>query len=123
MRVLITGSREWEASILAPFLRAAFTTLPTNAVIVHGGAAGADTIAGDVAMDMGFTVERYPADWKRFGRGAGPVRNQAMVDLGADVCFAAPLGKSPGTRDCMRRARQAGIPVYELDAGVWRLSL
>ena len=38
-----------------------------------------------------------------------------MVDLGADVCLAFPLGESRGTRDCMRRASEAGIPVIDYD--------
>jgi hypothetical protein len=53
--------------------------------------------------------EPYPADWS-FGKSGGPVRNQKMVDAGADVCLAFPLPDSTGTVDCMERARIAGIP-------------
>jgi hypothetical protein len=32
-----------------------------------------------------------------------------MVDLGAYICLAFPIGESPGTRDCIERAEKAGI--------------
>ena len=45
---------------------------------------------------------------------AGPVRDQAMVDAGADLCvaFHRAIGNSKGTKDCLRRALAAGIPCY-----------
>ncbi|GAA3417665.1 hypothetical protein [Streptosporangium vulgare] len=43
---------------------------------------------------------------------AGHWRNQDMADLGAHLCIAAPVGRSTGTYDCMRRAKAAGIPVW-----------
>lgn len=101
--------------------------------VVHGAARGADTIAGRIATAWGMVFEPHPVtgdDWRapcqaeckpghrRIGRGgrdycpaAGNYRNQRMVDLGADVCIAFPLGVSRGTRDCMERAEAAGIPV------------
>lgn len=112
-RILITGSRNWpDAGTVYPVLAASATH--ANVVVVHGGAPGADSIAGwwvDDHPDLA-TQEVHPADWKKHGRAAGPIRNQEMVDSGADVCLAFPLGASRGTRDCMRRAAAAGIPVH-----------
>lgn len=54
--------------------------------------------------------EEHPADWQQHGRAAGPIRNTHLVALGADECLAFP-GNGPGTRDCMRKAAAAGIPV------------
>lgn len=45
---------------------------------------------------------------------AGPRRNRGMVDLGADVMLAAPLGRSYGTWNCMKFARSAGIPIVKI---------
>ena len=56
-------------------------------------------------------MEGHPAEW-RGGRLCGPERNAHMVSLGADLCLAFPLPSSRGTRNCMRLAREAGIPVY-----------
>ena len=56
-------------------------------------------------------METHPADWSTHGRAAGPIRNQQMVDRGADICLAFPTSSSIGTWDCVRRAKAAGIPV------------
>lgn len=85
-------------------------------VLVHGDCpTGVDRIAKLWSRSPfgKVTEEAHPAQWKTMGSAAGPLRNQEMVDAGADICLAFPLGESPGTRDCMRRARKAGIPVIE----------
>ena len=77
---------------------------------------GADWHAHLHAVARGWVVEAYAANWLLHGNSAGPIRNQRMVDLRpvANVCVGAPLGKSPGTRDCMARARKAGIRVVDV---------
>lgn len=116
-RILVTGSREWtqwgvvEAALRDVHLRLSRGCRPADVTVVHGGARGADTIAGLLADRMGFQVEVHPADWDRYGRSAGHRRNAEMVKLGADACIAFPIGSSPGTRGCMRLAATAGIPV------------
>ena len=111
MRILITGSRNWNdvetmIEVLSPY-----NMTRDVKTLVHGGAAGADIIAGEIAAEFGWYVEEYPADWTKHGKAAGPIRNQKMVDLGADVCLAFPLGESRGTRHCMKAAEKAGIKV------------
>lgn len=59
-------------------------------------------------------IESYPADWKRDGRGAGPIRNQRMIDEGKPhIVIAFPGGK--GTADMVMRAEMAGIPVVKVE--------
>jgi hypothetical protein len=113
MRVIITGARNWTnyAAIVT-----ALGGYDDDTVIVAGGAHGADTLAHRVAVRMGFAVEIFKADWDKYGKRAGPDRNQRMVNAGADVCLAFPLEDSVGTWDCVRRATEAGIPV-EYPAG------
>ena len=118
MRILITGSRNWTdwVSVDEAILEAVRNAAPNFDIpvtIVHGGCSGADDIAGQVAEFYAFEQEVHPADWNTHGKAAGPIRNQEMVDLGADICLAFPLGESRGTRDCMRRARKAGIRVRD----------
>lgn len=118
-RILITGSRNWTArpviaQAISDWLRTQGTTLGGAypfPVVIHGGAAGADALAGQIADNWGWSPEVHKADWSKYGRSAGHRRNARMVSLGADVCLAFPLGASPGTRGCMAIAERAGIPV------------
>lgn len=118
-RVLVTGSRRWsdvqalEGALLAVWHD--ITQLGGDMVVVHGNARGADRLADAWARRNTIPVERHPADWS-LGRRAGPLRNQAMVNLGAHLVLAFPAGAATGTRDCMRRARAAGIEVVEVEA-------
>lgn len=118
MRILITGSRDWddfhavENSILGALYDAEVSPYDDDIVVVHGDCpTGADAAADQVGRLWGFEVEAWPADWDSHGKAAGPIRNQQMVNAGADLCLAFPLGESRGTRDCVRRADAAGIPV------------
>lgn len=113
VRVLVTGSRNWEdrATMRKAMAEVAREFTGHMVTLVHGDAPGADTMAAELAVRMGFWVEAHPARWNLFGRAAGPRRNQEMVDLGADVCLAFPHPDSRGTYDCMNRADKAGIEV------------
>lgn len=79
--------------------------------VVHGGASGADSMAGKIARECFYKEEVHPADWATHGRKAGLLRNAAMVEAGADLCIAGWDGRSTGTLDTIRRCVQAGIPV------------
>src|SRR3990172_1804651 len=110
MRILICGSRMW--TDVEP-IRAYLKTLPANATIITGASAGADRIAAQVARELGLNVEEYPADWKRFGRAAGPIRNTQMLDEGEPIKVRAftrtPI--TPGTANMIAQARRKGLEV------------
>lgn len=87
--------------------------LPSDTVIIHGCAQGADLMADRWAISNGVRIEEFPADWVKHGRAAGPIRNQQMIDEGKpDIVIAAPGGA--GTADMVRRAKAVGIKVIEL---------
>jgi hypothetical protein len=115
-RVLVCGSRHWTDKSR---IRRALAQFDPGDVLIHGGAQGADTIAGEAARDLGLTVEVFPADWKTHGNAAGPIRNQRMLDEGKPHCVVAfPLPGSIGTWDMIRRANKTDIPVFmPLDGG------
>jgi hypothetical protein len=122
MRILITGSRHWtDRAPVWYVLQRICAANPGPHALVHGDCErGIDRLVVGWALDIGCeydaTHEPHPADWARNGRAAGPKRNQAMVDLGADICLAWPGPGSKGTFDCMRRAAKAGIRVVNFGA-------
>ena len=82
--------------------------------IISGCAKGADSLAIDFANTYNLDCLKFPADWKKHGRGAGPIRNQQMLDEGKpDLVVAFPGGT--GTADMVRRAKNAGVKVIEID--------
>jgi len=111
MRVLVTGGRDYnDAAVVQRTLEA---LRPHPAFVIQGGALGADLLARGWAKPSGVAVLNYPADWQTYGRRAGPLRNQRMIDEGKpDLVVAFPGGR--GTADMVKRARNAGIPVREV---------
>jgi hypothetical protein len=107
-RVLIYGSRTWtDAAAICAYV----DTLPAGTVVIHGGAMGADSIADAAAKARGFEVEVYSANWWKYGKAAGPLRNQEMVDSKPTQARGYRRGfNSPGTDDMTRRLVKAGIP-------------
>lgn len=112
MRVIVTGGRDYgdAARVWLEIVRIGMQDM--HAIIVHGAAPGADTLARFIAEDLGLVTEAHPANWNKWGKAAVPIRNQDMVDLGADLVLAFPGGADAA--DCVRRARAAGIEVREV---------
>lgn len=112
MRILCCGSRHWRDrdAIEAVLSR---HVGDGDVTVIHGGCRGADRLAGEVADALGFKVQVFEADWTRYGKSAGPVRNRRMVESGPEAAYAftANLETSRGTADCVRRLRSAGVPV------------
>ena len=82
--------------------------------VIHGGMKGADSAAGDWAKSEGAKVTAYPADWKTYGKAAGPIRNRRMLDEGKpDIVVALPGGR--GTADMVRQAEDRGVPVVKIE--------
>lgn len=79
--------------------------------VIEGGANGADRLAARFAnFYQSVEHEPYPADWTKYGKAAGFIRNQQMLDEGKpDLVIAFPGGR--GTADMVARARKAGIEV------------
>ena len=114
MKILVTGDRMLQNYQMVETIIAYID--PT--VVVHGGARGADTLAAEAARTIGATVKKYRADWNEYGRAAGPIRNQQMIDdehtteepIDMCVAFHDRIKTSRGTKDMVRRALRAKIP-------------
>jgi hypothetical protein len=120
-RVLVTGSRNW------PFPERVWEKLDAEAtrawqsglamVVVHGACpTGGDKDAEDWVKRRKLTgwpvsSEPHPANWTSLGAKAGPLRNNHMVSLGADVVLAFVLDESKGASGCLKAARKAELLV------------
>jgi len=69
--ILVCGDRYWADK---DAIRRVLEILHPE-VVIHGGAKGADSLAGEVANDLNIATEVYPAQWSLYGKGAGPIRN------------------------------------------------
>lgn len=113
-RILVTGSRDWQHPEVASFILSAEFVRHPDALLIHGAAPGLDVQARDIALACGGKQKGFRANWKEHGKNAGIIRNQKMVNYGADVCYGFPIDPpgGRGTRDCMKRAHAARIPVW-----------
>lgn len=144
VRILVTGSRQWDDADRIALVLKGVREQPhfSTAVLVHGGARGADLLAAKAWADMGGRLHLYRAKWEQCARTcppghrkkragasycptAGHRRNAAMVNDGADLCLAFTRNGSKGTAGCVSLAQRAGIPVLSFgydrpaDEGVW----
>lgn len=79
-------------------------------VIISGCARGADTLGLRYASENTFDVEEYPADWDKYGKKAGYVRNVEMAE-NADALIAFWNGKSKGTKHMIDIAMERNLPI------------
>jgi len=111
-RVLVCGGRDFaDCAMMERHLQDLKNSRGISAII-HGGARGADSLAGDFAQRHGIPVQVFPADWNAHGRGAGPIRNAQMLKEGLpDIVVAFPGGR--GTTNMIGISRKAGVEVVE----------
>jgi YspA, cpYpsA-related SLOG family len=115
MRILVCGGRDYtDRDKVYEVLDTLYEEfMPSFDGIIEGGAKGADSFAKKWAIDYNLTLWSFPADWKQYGKAAGAIRNQQMLDEGKpNLVVAFPGGK--GTADMVRRALKAGIGVIEV---------
>lgn len=119
MRILITGSRDWDDEQLIEDALEFWSELATGqqTTLISGACpTGADAIAEKLAERWGWTIERHPADWSTHGKRAGYLRNKEMVDSKPDLCVGFVKNNSRGATMTLRLAEEAGIPTRRYDA-------
>ena len=110
MVVLVCGGRAyWNRNKVFEVLDAIHAETPITKVVT-GIAAGADTLGYMWAAANSIERPTYPANWDKYGKSAGHIRNQEMLDCEpVDLVVAFPGGR--GTSDMIRRATKKGIKV------------
>jgi len=110
LKVLVCGGRDFNDAMTLGSWLGGIHKKQGIGLLIHGGARGADFMAGKFAEWAGIPVKEYHADWQKHGRAAGPIRNQQMLDEGKpDLVVAFDGGR--GTADMIARAEKAGVRV------------
>lgn len=113
LAVLVCGGRYYQNTKQLYRIMDAIQALYGFKILIHGGATGADELAGKWAQERDLKKIVVKAKWEKYGKSAGPLRNQAMLDMFAPDLIIAFEGGA-GTADMVRRAKLAGVPVKEI---------
>lgn len=118
------GSRTFDKpNVIYTMLDGLFMQYGLDLVVIEGAAPGADSIAGtwaDNCLDPNNHL-RFPADWERYGKAAGPIRNKQMLVEGQpDEVWAfvdKPLETSRGTLNMTQQAEHADVTFVVIEVG------
>lgn len=120
MKIVVAGSRTvTERDVHQAFAYCSWVNLASE--IVSGTAKGADTFGENWARDKGVPTRRMPADWDKYGKKAGPIRNRQMAEV-ADGLIAIWDGRSRGTKSMIEFAKELGlrVAVFRTDDGTYQ---
>lgn len=110
MKTIIAGSRDaWPDDVENAMSACPFRDEITE--VISGGAVGADSLGESWARRREISVQFFPADWERYGRAAGPIRNKQMAD-NAEALIAIWDGKSRGTKNMIEIAKDLHLQVF-----------
>lgn len=113
MRVLVCGGRDFIDYGLVYRTLDKIKDQEIVSCVIHGGARGADSLGKRWADETETPSREFPADWNRYGKSAGYVRNKQMLDEGRpNLVVAFPGGK--GTYMMIKLAKEAGLEVLEI---------
>jgi hypothetical protein len=112
-RVLVCGGRHYNDAERIFDVLNSYDHDYDFSILIHGAAPGADSQAARWAEIGNLRTYAFPANWKKHGKAAGPMRNQRMIEEGKpDLVIAFAGGR--GTADMVNRAKAAGIEVIEV---------
>lgn len=109
LKVIVAGGRDFDD--YEQLCVALAEKLNKTDIIISGGAKGADTLAEKYAKEFGHEFELFPAEWKKFGNAAGPIRNLEMAEEG-DKLIVFWNGTSSGTKNMIKIATKKNIPMF-----------
>jgi len=120
MKIIIAGTRNFTDKHLLfcqmDWILSQLDLQFCNIWIVSGTAEGADKLGEEWAEERKITVSRFPPDWNKHGKAAGPIRNAQMADA-ADMCVVFWDGKSKGTKNMIETALSKGLLVKVIKYG------
>ena len=114
-RLIICGGRDFSDYKFFTDKMNRLMTYYKNILIISGHASGADTFAEQYAGEHNIPIKVFPAEWKKFGRAAGPIRNRTMLEFAKEETPAVAAfwdGKSRGTGNMIKMAKAEGIECH-----------
>lgn len=111
MKVIIAGSRTIRKPEIVVAAIEASGFAPQITQVVSGGAGGPDTYGEQWAHARGLPIKRFLAEWHRYGKRAGPLRNREMAAY-SEALIAVHDGKSRGTANMIEEATKRGLKVF-----------
>ena len=120
-RVIICGSRNFNNYELLKEKCDYFLSRKINdgskVVIVSGCARGADQLGEKYASERGLAVLKFPANWDKYGKRAGYLRNKNMAEVAnACIAFLDPNSENIGTKMMIRIAREQKLLVRQVNS-------
>ncbi|MBQ2704246.1 MAG: DUF2493 domain-containing protein [Clostridia bacterium] len=112
-KVLVAGSRNYnDYEEAKAFIQKCINRIEKEyeLVFVSGDCRGADKLGEQFALENDYNVEKHPADWERFGKSAGPKRNETMAKV-ADYIICFWDGRSKGTKSMIDFAKKFNKPI------------
>ena len=110
-KVVVTGGRDYDDFAMVSDV---LDSLKIDMLYV-GDADGADKLAREWAAITNTNCKEFKADWIKYGKPAGPIRNGVMLDeAGPDAIVIAFLG-GPGTRNCTNQALDRNMIVMRVE--------
>ena len=118
MNIIIAGSRGFkdyqslktQCDVIIEGYKSATPCSAGIIKIISGGARGADRLGEKYAHEKGFECLVMPADWDKYGKRAGYLRNAQMAEV-ADALIAFWDGTSRGTQSMIELARKGGLKI------------
>lgn len=122
-RIIIAGSRKFNdySKMLNKLDELGIHLLATmdDIEIVSGHASGADTLGEKFAKAYNYPLKIFPAEWDKYSKAAGPIRNEQMAKYAAEadrgILVAFPIGESRGTKNMIKLAKQYGLEICVIE--------
>lgn len=101
--ILVSGYRDFhDYNVVKNVLNQHIQNINIPIKIIHGGAAGVDELANRFTIEHKLDVQSFPADWKKYGNAAGPIRNAEMLKQNPDICIMFMSEQSKGTKNMLK---------------------
>lgn len=108
MKLIIAGGRDFNNYSLLKKTIDKYILGADKVEIITGGAMGADALGVNYSISMGIPIRVIKADWVKYGKSAGPIRNAEMATNATDcICFWD--GVSRGTASMINEAKKANL--------------